>query len=44
MGLALCRKVVENHGGTIRAEGHEDLGAVFKVLLPVHHPDAGAAD
>ncbi|GAB4094278.1 ATP-binding protein [Flaviaesturariibacter terrae] len=35
IGLALCKKVAENHGGSIRAEGRPDEGATFIVLLPV---------
>jgi signal transduction histidine kinase len=34
IGLALCRKVVENHHGEIRAEGKEKEGAVFYIYLP----------
>ncbi|GAA4339702.1 sensor histidine kinase [Flaviaesturariibacter amylovorans] len=35
VGLAIVRKVVENHGGAIWAEGEPGKGAKFKVLLPV---------
>jgi signal transduction histidine kinase len=35
IGLALCRKVVENHGGSIRAEGTAGEGACFTVFLPL---------
>lgn len=34
IGLALCRKVVEQHGGTIRAGASELGGARFEVVLP----------
>jgi light-regulated signal transduction histidine kinase (bacteriophytochrome) len=34
IGLALCKKVVQNHGGKIWAEGKEGEGATFKVILP----------
>ncbi len=34
IGLALCKKVVLNHGGSITAYGQEGEGAVFKILLP----------
>ncbi len=35
IGLALCKKIVENHGGIIKAHGVEGEGAVFTVVLPV---------
>ena len=34
LGLAVCKKVVEEHGGSIRAQNAEDGGAVFVVHLP----------
>jgi light-regulated signal transduction histidine kinase (bacteriophytochrome) len=34
LGLSLCRKIVERHGGAIWAEGKEGEGATFTVLLP----------
>jgi two-component system CheB/CheR fusion protein len=35
IGLALCRKVVENHNGYIYARGRENNGATFFIILPV---------
>jgi signal transduction histidine kinase len=37
IGLALCKKIVETHGGTIHAESEEGHGAVFTVSIPVKH-------
>lgn len=34
VGLALCLRIVERHGGTIRAEGRPGMGASFTVTLP----------
>jgi signal transduction histidine kinase len=34
IGLSLCRKVVQNHGGEIFATGKEDEGASFQIYLP----------
>ncbi|RYZ22883.1 MAG: PAS domain S-box protein [Chitinophagaceae bacterium] len=34
IGLALCQKVVQNHGGSIRAEGRPGEGACFHIRLP----------
>ncbi|QIN79664.1 PAS domain S-box protein [Rubrobacter marinus] len=39
MGLAICRKVVERHGGKITATGNPERGAAFVVTLPVEHHD-----
>lgn len=35
IGLALCKKIVENHHGHIYAESEPGNGAEFKVILPV---------
>jgi signal transduction histidine kinase len=34
MGLAICRKIVERHGGSITARSKVQSGAVFMVRLP----------
>ncbi len=35
LGLSLCRKIVERHGGTIQASGKENEGAMFTIILPL---------
>jgi signal transduction histidine kinase len=34
MGLAIVRRIVEQHGGSVRAMSEPDCGAVFEVDLP----------
>jgi signal transduction histidine kinase len=43
IGLALCRKIVERHHGTITADGRENEGATFTVRLPLQQPDVADA-
>jgi light-regulated signal transduction histidine kinase (bacteriophytochrome) len=40
MGLAICRKIVERHGGTIIAESVVDEGTKFVITLPIRHKEA----
>ena len=34
IGLAICKKIVEHHGGIIYASGSPDIGATFTIMLP----------
>lgn len=36
LGLAICKGIIEEHGGTIRAENNEMGGSSFIVELPLH--------
>lgn len=35
IGLAICKKIVDNHHGTINAESKPGEGAAFTIILPV---------
>lgn len=34
IGLAICKKIVENHMGAIKADGKLNIGATFTIYLP----------
>jgi signal transduction histidine kinase len=38
LGLALCRRIVEKHNGTIAANNRADGGAAFVVRIPLQAP------
>lgn len=38
VGLAICRKIAERHGGSITAASVPGHGATFNVTLPARHP------
>jgi signal transduction histidine kinase len=42
LGLAVCRKIVEQHGGKIRAKNRAGNGAIFTVTLPLPGTRKGA--
>jgi signal transduction histidine kinase len=43
IGLAVCRKIVERHGGSITARSAPGQGAVFLVMLPIAQPKGDGA-
>jgi K+-sensing histidine kinase KdpD len=44
LGLALCRRIVEAHGGTMRACSRASGGARFEMRLPRRHPPSIEAE
>jgi light-regulated signal transduction histidine kinase (bacteriophytochrome) len=43
VGLPICRKIAERHGGTITAMSAPGQGSTFVVTLPLKRPDTGEA-
>jgi two-component system, chemotaxis family, CheB/CheR fusion protein len=37
IGLALCKKIVNNHGGDIKVISQKDEGSAFHIFLPVEN-------
>jgi len=35
LGLAICKAIVEHHGGTLTASSDREDGAVFQIVLPL---------
>jgi signal transduction histidine kinase len=42
IGLAIVKKVIERHDGLIAAQGKENEGASFIIVLPLRHMDAAS--
>jgi signal transduction histidine kinase len=40
IGLSVCRKIVDRHGGTITAQGELGKGATFTITLPLRQKQA----
>ena len=42
LGLAICRRIIESHGGQISALSDGKSGALFQFVLPIQLPDGDA--
>lgn len=38
MGLAICRRILQNHGGSIAAHSEPGKGTTFTIILPLEKP------
>lgn len=44
IGLAICRRIIERHGGEIGARSKPGHGATFIVTLPIHPPGSARSE
>ena len=42
IGLAVCRRIVDRHDGSLTAKSQPGQGATFIITLPVRHSDKPA--
>jgi signal transduction histidine kinase len=39
LGLAIAKKIVEDHGGVIHLDGRSETGTLFKITIPFAIPE-----
>jgi PAS domain S-box-containing protein len=44
LGLAICRMIIENHGGQLSASSDGQRGALFQCVLPIEFLETGTAN
>ncbi|MGE5464872.1 MAG: PAS domain S-box protein [Syntrophothermus sp.] len=44
IGLAICRRIVERHGGEIAAISERGIGTSFIITLPIHPPQGAKSE
>jgi len=43
LGLSICERIVQNHGGTIKVQSKPGQGTTFKIQLPLEHDTPAAS-
>jgi two-component system sensor kinase FixL len=43
IGLAICHKIIDAHGGRLQAENNPDRGATVRFTLPKNHYTKGGS-
>jgi signal transduction histidine kinase len=43
LGLAICRMIIERHGGQLSVTPAQPRGSIFRVVLPVGRPERRTA-